>query len=146
MMASAKRADLACKMSSTSPPAESRSSAAALTPARGSPSSGRRATDENRITDESFREKLGLPPCKSLRKTLDEFVVSFNDCDLRGQVSSKQPPSMMVLSALSYSKQELRKCGVFDNSAPHGYGGGLPDMGEDQVRQPPSPPQHEPER
>ena len=77
-------------------------------------------------------EKLQLPPCKPLRKTLNDFVDSFNDCDLRGAVSSNQPPNMMVWSALSYAQQELRKCRVFDNSAPHGYGGGLPNMGEDQ--------------
>ncbi len=88
-----------------------------------------------KITRETFNQKLAHPLASKLRKQISEWVKAFRDQDLgevcsRFDADSKDPkaPQVMTLSLIRYVEAQLRDLGVFSND--HIAGGGLPVMGE----------------
>ncbi len=93
------------------------------------------AEAREKITRETFNQKLAHPLASKLRKQISEWVKAFRDQDLvevcsRFDADSKDPeaPPVMTLSLIRYVEAQLRDLGVFSND--HIAGGGLPVMGE----------------
>ncbi|CAM9651115.1 unnamed protein product [Ectocarpus sp. 4 AP-2014] len=97
-----------------------------------------------KISRETFEQKLRHPLAGKLRKQVEEWMSAFREQDLRAMVAEPQArctgseqqdqgadaqgPAVMLWSLIRWLEQELPDVGIFNNN--HRAGGGLPAMGE----------------
>eukprot|EP00752_Nemacystus_decipiens_P008416 g7524.t1 len=97
-----------------------------------------------KISRETFEQKLRHPLAAKLRKQVEEWMSAFREQDLRAMVAepqtdddeqdqrgsedAQQGPAVMLWSLIRWLEQELPDVGIFNNN--HRAGGGLPTMGD----------------
>ncbi|CAM9358252.1 unnamed protein product [Chrysoparadoxa australica] len=103
----------------------------------------------DKITHETFEQKMNHPMAKRLREQVKEWLAAFREQDLSkdgsrpdegekpsrkllgggggGAAQGQQAPEKMLWSLIKWVEQELPEVGVFSNN--HRAGGGLPMMG-----------------
>eukprot|EP00903_Cladosiphon_okamuranus_P016933 g15609.t1 len=97
-----------------------------------------------KISRETFEQKLRHPLAAKLRKQVEEWMSAFREQDLRAMVAepqadddeqdqrgmedTQQGPAVMLWSLIRWLEQELPDVGIFNNN--HRAGGGLPAMGD----------------